>query len=296
MHFTVDEFHTMVQELLYTKPSRFNTLCEIATRTLEPLIRSWCRRDSVLCGRGFEKDILQIALLRLMKKTVPNFLLNDRVEGSYNDDPEGFAHWMVTVGHNVHRDFANKVRRDEFITDDDEEKLERTPVCDEDWVTVQELREMLHRAFCKVIDSDLSVYKVLTWWAHVLFLAEKSLEHHTANRMIVTMFENKTLNEMYAYILAVSKNVPWMAITEAQHRHILAALQKPFEDGKTVGETPYYLFFMKKGGNKTVSDWVNRINGWLRDHQEDDEQPDEKSASDKDGKKGRDEDESSDLG
>ena len=299
MHFTVEEFHTMVQELLYTEPSRFDTLCEIATRTLMPMIRSWCRRDKVVRGRGFEEDIMQNVLVKLVQNVVINFLQNDRAEGPYNDNPEGFERWIIVVGHNVQRDFANEIRRDEFITEDDEDVLDTLPVCDEDWVTVQEQRETLSRAFRMVIDSDLSVYKVLTWWAHILFIAEKSMEHHVANRTIVMMLENKTLQQMYDYVLAVSKKVPWMTITPEQHRHVMAALQKPFDEEHTYGETPYHRFYMKKGGNASVSDWVNRINGWVRNRLDDekpDEESDEKPAPENKGKKGRDEDESSDIG
>ena len=81
MHFTADEFHTMVQELLYTSPSRFDMLCEMAQRTLTPMVAGWCRRDTTLCGRGLEEDVMQGILLHLMKKTVHGFLLNDRAEG-----------------------------------------------------------------------------------------------------------------------------------------------------------------------------------------------------------------------
>ena len=267
MHFSVEEFHIMVQELLYTEPSRSDMLCEIVQRTLEPMVAAWCEKDPILRGRGLEGDIMQGIQLRLMKKTIPNFLLNDRVEGPYNDDPEGFEHWIVTVGHNYQRDFANRLRQEEFRTGD-VETLETVAVHDEDWITRQDRQMVLRNAFRAVLDSDMRVYKVLTWWAHVLFIAEQSLEHHKANQLIVTMFENKTLREMYDYVLAASRNFPWMTLTRQQHENVLAALQKPWDDTHTYGDMPYHTFYMKYrgeySGNKSVSDWINRVNDWVR--------------------------------
>ena len=300
MRFTVDEFHTMVEELLYTNPSRFDMLCTIATRALEPMVRSWCRKDSTLRGRGYEADVMQGILLHLMKKVVHGFLLNDRTEQPYNDDPEGFERWMTTVAHNYQRDFANRVRGVDFRTDDGEDALDAVASADDDWVTRNEQQETLRAAFDAVLASDQSVYKVLTWWAQVVFIADEGLEHHEANRKIVDEFEHKTLFEMYCYVLSVSKTIPWMTPSLEQHRRVMAALQKPKDGDQTYGEMTYGEFFMmyrgKPDGNKSVSDWVYRVNSWIcRTHGSD--RPAKKSAAMPGaGKKRRDEDESSDIG
>ena len=263
MRFSQEEFHRMVQEVLYTTPSRFDALCRIATQTLEPLVRGWCRRDSTLRGRGFEEDLMQGILLHLMKTVVHGFLCNDRTEQPYNDDPEGFERWMITVAHNYQRDFANDLRRADFRSES-EEALDRVAVTDEDWPMVEEQQELLRAAFDTVLAADVRVYKVLTWWAQVLFIADEGLAHHKANAKIVTLFENKTLYEMYDYVLACSKRIPWMCVSLEQHRRITAALQAPWDDRLTYGEVPYHAFFMKYrgelSGSKSVSDWIHRIN------------------------------------
>lgn len=267
MHFTADEFHTMVQEVLYTAPSRFDMLCEMAQRTLQPMVAAWCRKDSTLRGRGFEADVMQGILLHLMKKVVHGFLLNDRTEGAYNDDPEGFEHWMVLVAHNYQRDFANRVRRVEFRTEEDEAALDTVGVSDDDWTERQERQALLRAAFDAVLASDMRVYKVLTWWAQILFICDEGLRHHEANQSIVEAFENKTLYEMYDYVLTAGRRYTWMTPSPEQHRRVMAALQKPWDEEHTYGETPYHTFFMKYrgeySGNKSVSDWINRVNDYV---------------------------------
>lgn len=267
MHFTADEFHTMVQELLYTSPSRFDMLCEMAQRTLTPMVAGWCRRDTTLCGRGLEEDVMQGILLHLMKKTVHGFLLNDRAEGAYNDDPEGFEHWMVLVAHNYQRDFANRLRREEFRTEEGEDALDGVAVSDDDWASREEQQDLLRTAFDVVLSSDMSVYKVLTWWAQVLFIADEGLRHHEANRAIVEEFQDKTLYEMYDYVLTVGRRYPWMTPSVEQHRRVVDALKKPRDEENTYGETPYRAFFMRKNGeisgSGSVSDWINRVKGLL---------------------------------
>ena len=300
MRFSQEEFDRMTQEVLYTKPSCYDTLCEMAQRLLEPMVAGWCRKDPVLRGRGFEGDVLNDILLHLMKTVVHGFLLRDDIQGAYNNDPEGFERWMSLVAHNRQRDFADRIRRADFRTAS-EEALNEVGVCDETFEERNAHLCQLRKAFHIVMSADAGVYKVLTWLAQMIFIAEKDLAHHKANALIVTVFENKTLFEMYGMILAASRRVSWMTITPQQHQRVMDALHKPWDDNLTYGEVKYGAFFMKYrgevAGKKSVSDWIHRMNGVIRRHMDD---PDESSAEfdlpQPEGKKRRDEDGSSNVG
>lgn len=267
MQFTREEFEQMVQEILYTTPGRYDTLCRIATATLQPLVEAWCKKEDVLCGRGLEGDLLNSILLHLMKTVVHGFLRNDRTEGDYNDDPEGFAHWMTKVANNHKKDFVKRLRRAEYKTDYGTLSEDvAAPASDAE--AQRERLQALRRAFDVVLSADVKVYKVLTWLAQVLFIVDKGLEHHKANELIVAVFEKMTLNEMYHLLLTASHRVPWMTITPAQHSRITAALQQPWDEELTYGEMAYGTFFMKYrgelAGKKSVSDWIHRMNGMIR--------------------------------
>lgn len=287
MRFTRDDFDQMVQEVLFTKPSRYDALCRIAQQVLPPFVKSWCNAESYVRGRGYEDDLMQGILLHLMKTVVHGFLLNKRATDGYNDNPEGFEHWITKVAHNYARDFFNEIRGVAFQSES-EEALEGMSVSDEDWVERQERHNALRYAFNVVLASNSGVYKVLTWLAQVLFIADKGMEHHKANALIVLVFENKTLGEMYDFILAHSQRVEWMTVSPQQHRRILAALRKPYDDDRTYGEVAFKEFFMMyKGeisGKKSVSDWIYRFKKLIQRKAEEDASSGE-SASSTEGKK-----------
>lgn len=304
MEFTREEFETMVQEILYTTPSKYDALCRIATVTIGPLVPGWCRQEDILRNRGLEGDLMQSILLHLIKTVVHGFLLNDRTTGAYNDNPEGFAHWLTKVAKNHKRDYVNKLRRaeghiDRYAT------TENMVAPMYSSAAKREQERVLRRAFNVVMDSDVRVYKVLTWLAAVLFMVEKEMKHHKANALVVTVFENKTLREMYDFILAASKQVPWMTITPQQHARIMKALEKPYNgkgaDGRTFGEMTYHECFMddrgEKSGKKSVSDWMYRMNERVVERVDmrdtTDTESDPQNAT---GKKRRDEDGSSNVG
>ena len=300
MRFTREEFDTMVQEVLYTEPSCCDMLCDMAQRLLQPMVDTWCRKDPVLRGRQLEGDVMNDILLHLMRTVVHGFLLRDDVEGEYNNDPEGFERWVCLVAHNRQRDFADRIRRTDFRTAAAEE-LDTVGVYDESPEEQQERLCRLRKAFDVVMSADAGVYKVLTWLAQMVFIAEQDLEHHKANALIVTAFENKTLFEMYGVILTASRRIPWMQITLPQHKRMMEALQKPWDEDLTYGEVKYGAFFMRYrgevAGKKSVSDWINRMNGKIRRAMgNSSELPEESNLLKAEDKKRRDEDGSSTVG
>ena len=267
MRFTADEFEAMVQELLYCDPVSFDTLCQIADKTLRPSVISWCKTEDCLRGRGYEDDIMQEIHLRLMKTTVHYFLLREGVEGPYNNDPEGFEDWMFKVADNLKCDFANKVRNRDFKTQDmDDLNIISTP--DDGDYDAEERIDRLQEAFSIVISTEVNIYKVLTWLAQFIFILDANVTKIQSNELIIAAFENKTLFEMYDMILTASKRIPWIVISKTQNDRILEALRKKRSGDVSYGETKYKEFFMKhKGevsGKKSISDWMNRMNDMIK--------------------------------
>lgn len=254
----------MVNELLYNKTVCFDMLCQIAEKTLKPSVVYWCNTEICLRGRKYENDIMQEIYLRLIKTTVDYFLLRN---GTINDDPEGFEDWMFRVAENLKRDFIKKVRNDDF-------KTEKIEVLDykKDYMESnddsEEYTEKLINAVSIVLSADVSVYKVLTWFAQFIFIMDSNVTKIESTELIIKMFENKTLYEMYDMLLIASKRIPWIIITEQQNKKILTALRKNCDETVTYGETKYKSFFMKHNGEavgkKSVSDWVNRMNSMIK--------------------------------
>lgn len=298
MRFTREEFTEMVNEILYSKPARYDTLCRIADKTLKPTVINWCRAEDCLRGRGCEEDIMQKIHLRLMQKIVNFFLLRDGIDGPYNDDPEGFEDWMFRVAGNLKRDHANEIRFHDFKTENLDDLPE--PAAASDDTHKDEMAERLQMAFDIAFRSNFSVYKKLTWLAQSVFILNTGVRKIESNDALEAAFADKTLLEMYGMILQAAKRIPWLRITREQNEKIIEALRKKRADGVTYGETKYRDFFMKQNGKasgkKSISDWVNRMNGLIkRESEPEDDTPKKKSEGKDPKKKGSGEDEAPDA-
>jgi hypothetical protein len=150
VRFTREEFDTMVTELLYSDEISYDALYRIAEVTLRKKVAYWCYAEPCLRGRGYEDDIMQEIHLRLIKTVIPNFLLHKKIEGPYNDNPEGFSGWLCRVGENIKKDFADKVRGRDWQTQSIEDpSIFKAPDCnvEEAAERVEQLTQALSIAF-----------------------------------------------------------------------------------------------------------------------------------------------------
>ncbi len=262
MDITSEEFQIMVDQLLYQEPVSFEMLCVLAERTLKKYVSDWCWADSRLRNRGCEDDILQEICIRLIHTTVDYYLLRDGLQTPRNRDPLGFQKWMCRVGKNVKNDYARRLGQ----TDSKTLAYEDTLLSD--WAFEEEAQEdipgKLQRAVQIVLDADAGVYKTLTWLAQVILITQLDITKIDSNDRIVECFAHKTLNEMYEILAEAAKRISWLRLTDAQNAKITEALNRPWNECLKYGEVEYGAFFMKKGGKKSISDWVNRMNNVVR--------------------------------
>jgi hypothetical protein len=267
LNFTLKEFDIMVQEVLYREPSAYDMLCQITVRTVKPLIRKFCCCVPCLKGRGMEEDFLQDVCVLAMSSVVDKFLLKDGVNEPVNYSPEGFGPWLKEVARNWILDYIRKNKNRIMVPLEEDLLL----LIDEDaeglWDR-EERREQLKKALDLVLDADAGIYKVLTWLAMFTFMLSDDITKIESNDRIVTAFEARTLNEMYDLIRAEAVRIPWMQISPERDAAIRKALQAPFDEDRTYGEVTYSGFYMKyqgaPSGKKSISDWVNRMNGTVR--------------------------------
>ena len=267
MRFTREDFDTMVTELLYSEKVSYDALYRITEVTLRKKVVYWCSAESCLRGKGYEDDIMQEIHLRVIKTVIPNFLLNGRTEGPYNNNPEGFSGWLCRVGKNIKEDFAGKLRRIDANTQSLEDpSIYGAP--DSNAEDAAERIERLMQALSIVLSAEVGIYKTLTWLAQFIFMLEHDISKIQPNELILLAFQDKTLFEMYDMILAAAQRLPWLRLTTQQDEKILTALRKRHHDDVLYGEIKYRDFFMKQNGTpsgkKSVSDWMNRMNDMIR--------------------------------
>lgn len=261
MQFTCEDFNIMVNELLFRDIPSYDKLCEIAQKELKGKIASWCYSDTRLRGKCCEDDIMQDTCIRLIKYTVNNFLLHENVIGPYNNDPEGFCSWMYTIAKNIKEDTAKKVM-DMGKYDIDEPGTEPPPSTPD----TENMIEILQDAFTKVLDANISIYKTLTWIAQFVLILRYKIDRIDSTKVILERFGDRPLSEVFGLVFEEAKRIVWLRFTPEQLMKIINALNTTKPDGRTYGETPYREFYMNyrgaPSGEKSVSDWINRVNGY----------------------------------
>jgi DNA-directed RNA polymerase specialized sigma24 family protein len=267
LSFTLEEFDTMVQEILYQEPSSYDMLCRITVRTVMPLIRKFCSSVPCLKWRGLEEDFAQDVCVLAMSGVVDKFLLKDGVNAPVNYAPEGFGPWLNEVARNWILDYIRRNKGRITVPLEEELLLVLGEDTDDIW-DLEERRERLKKALELVLDAYAGIYKVLTWLAMFTFMLGEDISKIESNDRIVAAFEERTLNEMYEMICAEAVRIPWMQISPERDAAIRKALREPFDEDRTYGEVTYSGFYMKyqgaPSGKKSISDWVNRMNGIIR--------------------------------
>ena len=128
--------------------------------------------------------------------------------------------------------------------------------------------EKLQQASQIVLDARASVYKVLTWLTQAIIIVSGNVSKLESNDIMLRFFENRTLYEMYDFVLKQADGIQWLNISEKHRISLAAALGKEWQDGMSYGNARYRDFFMKKDGvpcgKKSISDWVNRMNELIK--------------------------------
>lgn len=259
--FTDEEFEIMISELTDEAHSSYVMLCTIAERVLKSKVRYWCATDSVLRGRGMEDDIMQDVFMRLIKTVNNGFLIREDHNWEINRDPDGFKKWIVEVARNIKKDTADALRSGDYrargFEDGEEGLIPDSQYDDDEEKSLQ--RERLAESFRIVFDSDKKVYIVLTWLAQSLFMLEYDISKIKSTDFMVKTLSDKTLFEMRDIVLKFAKKIEWINISSEQLDRMNKALHSLYKD-EMYGNCKYKDFYMKQGGKKSISDWVNRVN------------------------------------
>ena len=257
--FSNEEFDRIFCDIVGSENICYDTLLYVSQRMLFSSVRKWCYNDPVLRGNQYEEDIMQEIQIRLVKNCVTGFFLRNN-EPNY--DPEGFKNWIFTLAINVKNDFAKKVRRIQFNEVKELNEVNDAYYPDELFAS-NESFERLNNAFKIVIQSDSKVYKVLTWLAQLIIIANSNVTKIESNDILVDQFSSLTLDEMFAMIVEQAASIPWLQLDMSQIQLVKEHLDEKQSDDRRFGEMVYSDFYMKKGAKASISDWVNRMNNYV---------------------------------
>ncbi len=264
--FTNEEFDRIFREIVVEKPICFDTLLMIAERALIGSVRKWCYEDPRLQNEDHVDEVMQLVRIRLYQKCVTGFFLRNNQP---NYDPEGFKNWIFTVALNVKKDYAKKVRQEALHRGEEPIGFEPiAPSDDEDLCCSEEEIERLKRAFHVVLCSDAKVHIPLTWLALMILMKSRDTSKIKSTDLLIRCFDSMTLDAMLTLLVRFGTAIPWLELDPADFDFLKARLDKIGKDGMRMGDKVYGDFYMKKGAQASVSDWVYRMNQTIKKEEE----------------------------
>ena len=259
--FSNEEYEVLVYELTEKVPVSFDMLCSIAERSLRNVVKRWCYEDAALRGRNFEDDIMQEIFIRLIKTCVTGFLKRDDREGKINRNPAEFYSWMFTVAVNIKKDFAKAQRRIDNITT---ELIENVSAPDCFSLIDDVKKEKISEAFKIAIKANKKVQIVLTWLIQGLLIIRYDITKIEATQWMVDALSDNSLLQIWQRTTEHFQSTPWIKVTEKDVNDFEEKLNKIDDDNIPLKNKQYRAFYMEKGGKATISDWVNRMNSYIK--------------------------------
>lgn len=262
---TLEELNGLISDLVNAESPSCERLVAVVERTIRPTVKKWAGSSRLLDGEA--DDLMQEIQIKIMKNVVTKFLMRD---GVLNTDPHGFKNWIFKVAENTKNDYCRMLNRysgssagANLSIDDEENPIIAPDPSSQSEFEIIEHRQQLAEAFDTVIKSKAAIYKVLTWLAQSLILIRKRTTRIMSKNELINTCSDMTLSQMYAVIVSAGESVSFLKITPEQNVIITEALLKNY-NGKSIGEYCYKEFFMKKGSDASVSDWVNKLDSKVR--------------------------------
>ena len=267
MYFTEAEFYKMIEELSQDPPV-YKTLFVIIDKSLPGLVVSHCKKIGFNADSDIE-DIMQLIRLNFKETVRTKFMFREGPNGPNNSNPKGFDAWMKKVAKNTASNYVKgQKKHNGYIPLDEVYTVGSNPFGEID--QKQDRVDTLSKAFQIALSLDSSIYMILTWLAHFVFILYYDIDKIDSTNLISGKYEDYTLNELYKMLKSAAEYIPWIVITEKQDAKIRKALLKKVKkENITYGEMKYKDFYMKKNGeadgNKSISNWSYRINEKIKE-------------------------------
>ncbi len=234
---------------------------------LSKKVEKWCYNDSFLRGGLHNEDIMQEIQIRIIKKCEDYFF--KPVNGKTDKTCEEFKAWCTRVAKNYFISYCVKQKNRKEVELDLSIKFDEPGSSKDDSFTEHEKKDAdrkdLQDCFEIVFDLKSSPHIILTWLSVSLFMVEYDLSRIKSTHIIVKYFSELTLRQMFIIVIDLITKIDWLQIDNEKAEKQALKLEKINKDtGKITGDMKYSDFYMSKGPEMSVSDWVNRINSQIK--------------------------------
>lgn len=262
-------FNALVCDICEKEYPEYDNLVIFVHNLLNPLVKRWCYNDLFLRGGLHAEDVMQEIQIRVIKKCENYFF--KAINGKTDKTCEEFKAWCIKVAKNYFITYCVKQKnRKEVELDLSINEAEQVSTEDSVFVKqerTEERRKELQRCFEVVLDLKSKPHIVLTWLSVSLFMIEYDVNKIESTHFLVEEFSDLTLSEMFDIVIVLAEKNQWLQFELKQienQRQKLEVIDN--NTGKKIGDMKYSDFYMNKGPEMSVSDWINRVNSQIRKH------------------------------
>ena len=250
-----------VEEVCGNEYPKYDNLVIFVDNFLKKKVSKWCNNDYVLRCGNHDEDLMQEIQIRIIKTCEDYFF--KPVDGKSTKTCDEFKAWGYRVAYNCFISYLKDVKGD--VTDPLPDSDIPPDGDDDDGCDDVDLDEKLQRCFEIVFDLKSSPHIMLTWLSISLFMMENDLTKIESTHMLAERFSCLTLDEMFNMVINLIKRTDFLKIDADHIEKQRQRLEKINEDsGKRFGDMIYFEFYMSKGPEASISDWVNRVNAQIK--------------------------------
>lgn len=233
-------------------------------------VKKWCSSSSFLSGASHDEDVMQEIQIKIIKNCESNFFRP--VDGKTDKTCEEFKAWCYVLAKRCFISYYNKqkkYREDEknFLENADKGNGEIIvePSPPEGHENREIYRERIRESFTVVLDLKSSPHIVLTWLSVSLFMVGYDMSKIESTHLLAEKFSEITLFEMFNIVVNLSSKFEWLDLDDEQidrQKEKLDVIHK--ETGVKTGDMKYSDFYMTKGPEMSISDWINKVNKQIK--------------------------------
>lgn len=260
----------LYSDLVYDICARENPLYDSAfvfvNELLNTTVKKWCSSSSFMSCGLHDEDVMQIIQIKVAQNCERNFF--KPVDGKTEKTCEEFKAWCYVLAkrcfityYNKQKKYREDITTEEEVTDGTVAEPS-TPDTDE---CLDADRERIRESFRIVLDSKSGLHIVLTWLSVSLFMVGCNMSKIESTHLLSEKFSEITLFEMFNIVVNLSSKLKWLALDDEEfdrQREKLEVIHK--KTGIKTGDMKYSDFYMAKGPEMSISDWINKINNQIR--------------------------------
>ncbi len=270
---SIDEqqlYNALVNDICALENPQYNNLIIFVENFLKQRIKNWCYSDSILSGGRHYEDVMQEVLIRIIKKCEDKFFkpVGNKTEKTCDE----FKAWCTTVAKHYFITYCvkEKKRKEVALTlSIDTGAKENAALAVNEVYEVQadldEDRSHLKNCFVIVLNLKSSPHIILTWLAVSLFMIKNDTSKIKSTHLLAEKFSAMSLYEMWDIVVNLLMEFEWLNLSADQLQIQKNKLDKiHVKTGKTTGDMKYSEFYMSKGPEMSISDWINRVNSQIK--------------------------------